>query len=165
MFLRGSDRLHYFYQWVGSAAIIIQTDLYLSMSCSFICTLWYFDIVRFDFLQNHKALPSSSVSKKLASPPVLVHRPQYLLQIRITTSRHAELWLLANSFNTYFAALRWSTHPGFPGPFLVSALKGLHARNSLSLRQTRTIGDPVIYHILIELEQTLKIRMIPTISF
>lgn len=75
MFLRLSDRLHYYYQWVENVTVIIQTDLYLSMSCSFLYTLWYFTIVKLGFLQSHKALPWSSVAKKLDSPLVLFPSP------------------------------------------------------------------------------------------
>lgn len=59
----------------------------------------------------------------------------------------------------------WPTDADLSGPFLVLAQQVLHSRAPLSLRQIRTIGGSVIYHVLIELEQTLEIRMIPTHSF
>lgn len=48
-----------------------------------------------------------------------------------------------------------------PGTFLVLALKSLISRKPLSPRQTRTTGHPIIFHVLIEPEETLEITVIP----
>lgn len=48
---------------------------------------------------------------------------------------------------------------------LILALKVLYTRKPLSPRQTRALGHPIIYHILMELEETLEITVIPTYSF
>lgn len=97
-----------------------------------------------------------SVAEKLflscSCPPVPFQR-------NIITSRHAELWLMVNSLNTYDLA----NH--LPGTFLASEpWKPCIPRNPSVPGKTRTIDHPIIFHILTEPEKPSP-QCIPTLGY